>query len=55
MTFVDALGNRDSLILGYDPNASDTIDPSFGAINIFSSSPHNVNTSTKFNMHGSDF
>ncbi|HDO26585.1 MAG TPA: T9SS type A sorting domain-containing protein [Bacteroidetes bacterium] len=32
--FEDATGNRDTLILGYDPNATDSIDPEFGEINI---------------------
>lgn len=35
INFVDAAGNKDSLILGYDPTGSDTIDPSFGETNIF--------------------
>ena len=36
MKFVDAAGNRDSITLGYDINASDTLDPAFGETNIIS-------------------
>lgn len=36
MNFVDAVGNRDSLILGYDTNGTDTIDAAFGETNIIS-------------------
>lgn len=32
--FEDTTGSRDTLILGYDPNATDSIDPEFGEINI---------------------
>lgn len=34
--FEDALGNRDTVILGYDPNATDVIDVTFGEVNILS-------------------
>lgn len=34
MNFVDAVGNKDSVILGYDIAGTDTIDPAFGEINI---------------------
>ncbi len=34
--FEDALGNKDSLILGYDSNGSDTIEPALGEQNIIS-------------------
>ena len=34
LVFVDAMSNSDTLILGYDPNASDSIDPDFGENNI---------------------
>lgn len=34
--FEDAVGNRDTLVLGYDALASDTIDASFGEENIIS-------------------
>jgi hypothetical protein len=36
MNFIDGAGNLDSVILGFDINASDTIDPSFGEVNIIS-------------------
>ncbi len=36
MKFIDAMGNRDSITLGYDVSASDTIDPAFGEVNIIS-------------------
>jgi hypothetical protein len=36
MYFEDAAGNRDTLVLGYDINASDSIDDAFGEINIIS-------------------
>lgn len=36
MTFVDAMGNTDSITLGFDITASDTIDPAFGEVNIIS-------------------
>lgn len=34
--FEDALGNKDTVILGYDPNATDVIDITFGEVNILS-------------------
>ncbi|MCE9540441.1 MAG: hypothetical protein K8R85_14670, partial [Bacteroidetes bacterium] len=34
MKFADAVGNTDSIIMGYDINATDTIDALFGEINI---------------------
>lgn len=34
MTFTDAIGNSDSLIMGFDENATDTMDAEFGEINI---------------------
>jgi hypothetical protein len=37
MKFVDAIGNIDSLILGYDQIATDTLDVAFGETNIISS------------------
>ena len=36
MYFEDAAGNKDTLIVGYDINATDTIDSIFGEINIIS-------------------
>lgn len=36
MKFVDAIGNKDSITLGNDINASDSLDPVFGEINIIS-------------------
>jgi hypothetical protein len=36
MYFEDAIGNKDTLVLGYDLTASDSIDPAFGEINIIS-------------------
>jgi hypothetical protein len=36
MYFKDAIGNTDSITLGYDPSASDSVDISFGEINIIS-------------------
>jgi len=36
MKFVDAVGNKDSITLGYDINATDSLDPVFGEINIIS-------------------
>lgn len=36
MNFVDAVGNKDSLIFGYDSSAQDTLDSAFGEINIIS-------------------
>jgi hypothetical protein len=32
--FEDALGNKDTLVLGYDPLATDSIDVAFGEVNI---------------------
>jgi hypothetical protein len=40
MVFVDAAGNRDTLILGYDNNATNAIDVGFGEQNI-NSTPYN--------------
>ena len=34
--FHDAVGNKDTLTLGYDPNATDSVDTDFGEINIIS-------------------
>ncbi len=34
--FTDALGNRDTIVLGYDTTATDSIDAAFGEINIIS-------------------
>ncbi|MCF6170808.1 MAG: T9SS type A sorting domain-containing protein [Bacteroidales bacterium] len=34
IVFEDAIGNKDTLVLGYDANATDTIDEEFGEINI---------------------
>lgn len=34
--FEDAMGNKDTLVLGYDDNATDSIDASFGEVNISS-------------------
>lgn len=36
LNFTDAVGNRDSLLIGYDINATDTVDAGFGEINIIS-------------------
>jgi hypothetical protein len=36
MKFVDAIGNKDSITLGYDINATDSLDPVFEEINIIS-------------------
>ncbi|HRN42717.1 MAG TPA: T9SS type A sorting domain-containing protein [Vicingus sp.] len=36
LNFIDAIGNKDSLVLGYDITASDTIDSSFSELNIIS-------------------
>lgn len=35
MNFEDAKGNTDSLIIGYDPNATDTVDTAFGETNLY--------------------
>jgi hypothetical protein len=32
--FEDAIGNKDTLLLGYDPLATDSIDVAFGEVNI---------------------
>lgn len=34
MFFEDSAGNRDTIIIGYDPSGTDGIDPQFGEINI---------------------
>lgn len=34
MFFEDAIGNKDTLIIGYDINGTELIDPSFGEVNI---------------------
>ena len=34
--FEDAIGNRDTLTIGYDTSATDSIDPQFGEVNIIS-------------------
>jgi hypothetical protein len=34
IVFEDAIGNKDTLVLGYDVNATDSIDEAFGEINI---------------------
>ena len=36
MYFVDAIGNKDTITLGYDLNATDSIDAAFGEVNIIS-------------------
>ena len=36
MTFIDAADNTDSLILGYDIAATDSLDAAFGEVNIIS-------------------
>ncbi len=36
LNFEDALGNTDSLIIGYDNNGTDGIDAAFGEVNIIS-------------------
>ncbi len=36
LNFTDAVGNKDSLLIGYDINATDTVDAGFGEINIIS-------------------
>ncbi|MBP6334668.1 MAG: T9SS type A sorting domain-containing protein [Bacteroidia bacterium] len=36
MNFVDAIGNKDSIVLGYDALATDSLDPFFGELNIIS-------------------
>ena len=36
LNFEDALGNTDSLVIGYDNNGTDGIDPAFGEVNIIS-------------------
>jgi hypothetical protein len=51
LKFIDAVGNKDSVTLGYDGAATDTIDPSFGEINIISipySSELNVRTGNEY-------
>jgi hypothetical protein len=34
--FEDAMGNKDTVTIGYDPAATDSIDPQFGEVNIIS-------------------
>lgn len=36
LNFTDAVGNKDSLLIGYDISATDTVDAGFGEINIIS-------------------
>ena len=40
MHFIDAIGNTDSLIMGSDPQGTDTIDPQFNEINILNAPYH---------------
>lgn len=49
LNFTDVLGNKDSLVLGYDYTATDTIDTSFGELTIIST-PHD----TVFDVRVSD-
>lgn len=35
MFFEDAIGNKDSIIIGFDPNATNGIDEDFGEVNIY--------------------
>jgi hypothetical protein len=37
LVFQDAIGNKDTITLGYDANASDSVDTNFGEVNIISS------------------
>ncbi len=37
MIFEDAIGNTDTLIMGYDPEATDSVDSEFGELNIIES------------------
>jgi hypothetical protein len=51
LKFIDAVGNKDSVNLGYDQAATDTLDPVFGEINIISlpySSELNVRAGNEF-------
>jgi hypothetical protein len=49
MIFEDALGNSDTLIFGYDPEATLGIDPMFGEVNI-----HGLPIDTVFDVRVSD-
>gem|GEM_PF-4034177 len=40
LAFEDAAGNRDTLELGFDPNATDGIDASFGETNLLGTAPN---------------
>ena len=35
MFFEDAIGNKDSIVIGFDPNATNGIDEDFGEVNIY--------------------
>lgn len=41
MKFVDAAGNKDSLVMGYDPAGTDSLDPSFSEVNVVSTPINN--------------
>jgi hypothetical protein len=34
MTFIDAVGNTDTIVVGYDTDATDSVDVGFGELNI---------------------
>ena len=56
MYFEDALGNKDTLTMGYDPLATDGIDASFGEVNIISvplNSNLDVRISDEYVLNGS--
>jgi len=42
LIFTDAIGNRDTLVLGYDDNAGDSIDTIFGEKNIINTPWSNI-------------
>lgn len=53
MYFEDSVGNKDTLTMGYDPTASDSIDANFGEINIINiplDSVFDVRISDEFNL-----
>lgn len=53
--FEDAAGNKDTLIIGYDENATDSIDTSFGEINLINQPWSSDNFEVLIAYHGVNY
>ena len=56
LNFTDAIGNKDSLLIGYDIAGTDTVDAAFGEVNIISTpldTAFDVRISSVYNTFGS--